>query len=141
MGWLREPRRRDSPTGAGGTPEFTRGRKTTTRPPLLLRWGILACHRPPWENHFDVIPGAPPFFYYVPFLVPVRSSSGPRSQKFRRPCMPRPCCRQGESVGTSPCFSRPGALHAEPVAPPGSATEVRSRLFPPGPPRVDKLII
>ena len=24
----------------------------------------------------------PPVFYYVPFLVPVRSSSGPRSQKF-----------------------------------------------------------
>ena len=45
----RESRRSDSPTGAGSTPDFLRGWETTTRPPLLLPWGILACHRPPWE--------------------------------------------------------------------------------------------
>ena len=56
----RESRRSDSPTGAGSTPDFPRGRETTTRPPLLLPWRILACHRPPWENHFDAIPVADP---------------------------------------------------------------------------------
>ena len=55
---LREPRLSDSATGGGGTADLPRERETTTRPHLLPPWGFLACRRPPWENHFDVIPGA-----------------------------------------------------------------------------------
>ena len=57
---LREPRLSDSATGGGGTADLPRERETTTRPHLLPPRGFPACRRPPWENHFDVIPGAPP---------------------------------------------------------------------------------
>ena len=57
---LREPRLSDSATGGGGTADLPRERETTTRPHLLPPWGFLAGRRPPWENHFDVIPGAAP---------------------------------------------------------------------------------
>ena len=54
---LRERRLSDSATGGGGTADLPRERETTTSPHLLPPWGFLACRRPPWENHFDVIPG------------------------------------------------------------------------------------
>ena len=36
---VREPRRSDSPTGAGGPPDFPRGGKLTTRPPPFVALG------------------------------------------------------------------------------------------------------
>ena len=55
---LRESRRGDSPTGAGGTPEFPRGAKGGDVWWFPAPGGNLAGYRPPWGNHLDVIPGA-----------------------------------------------------------------------------------